>query len=72
LVSGRALRRLSASQYTLANPKRPPIAEDGMILRTPSGQVPQVHSDPIELSANGNGCTSSPYPDRCGEFRQNT
>jgi sugar lactone lactonase YvrE len=53
LVSGRALRRLSASQYTLANPKRPPIAEDGMILRTPSGQVPQVHSDPIELSANG-------------------
>jgi major royal jelly protein len=53
LVSGRALRRLSASQYTLANPKRPPIAEDGVILRTPSGQVPQVHSDPIELSANG-------------------
>lgn len=25
LVSGRALRRLSASQYTLANPKRPPV-----------------------------------------------
>jgi hypothetical protein len=53
LVSGHALRRLSASQFTLANPKRPPIAEDGVILHTPSGQVPQINSDPIELSADG-------------------
>jgi hypothetical protein len=50
LVNGRSMRRLSADQFTRADPKRPPIGEDGIILRTPAGQVPQVNSDPIELS----------------------
>lgn len=53
LESGRSLRRLSADRFTLADPKRPPIAEDGIIMRTPSGQPPQVHSDPIEVSPDG-------------------
>ncbi len=53
LVSGRARRCLSETRFTRADPKRPPIGEDGVILRTPTGQVPQVHSDPIELSPDG-------------------
>jgi hypothetical protein len=53
LVSGRALRRLSQTRFTLADPHRPPIGEDGVIVRMPNGKPLTVNSDPIELSPHG-------------------
>lgn len=53
LASGQAIRRLSKTRFTMADPARPPIGEDGVIVRTPKGEVLAVNSDPIEVSPEG-------------------
>ncbi len=53
LVSGRAIRRLSKTRFTMADPKRPSIGEDGVVVRKPTGEMLEVNSDPIEVSPKG-------------------
>jgi hypothetical protein len=53
LVGGHAMRRLSKTRFTMADPHRPPIGEDGIIVRKPNGDVLEVNSDPIEVSPHG-------------------
>ncbi|MER5172350.1 L-dopachrome tautomerase-related protein [Thioclava kandeliae] len=53
LETGKALRRLDGHVSVTANPQRPPIGEKGQILTNPQGAQIQVHSDPIEISPDG-------------------
>jgi sugar lactone lactonase YvrE len=53
LETGQAIRRLSKTRFTMADPARPPIGEGGVIVRKPTGEVMEVASDPIEVSPKG-------------------
>jgi sugar lactone lactonase YvrE len=53
LRSGASIRRLADYPSTKMNPLRRPIGEGGQILLRADGSDHQVHSDPIEISPDG-------------------
>lgn len=53
LRTGVSLRRLANHPSTKMIPERRPIGEDGHVLLMPDGSDHQVHSDPIEISPDG-------------------
>ncbi|MBT9383527.1 hypothetical protein KM176_06640 [Pseudooceanicola sp. CBS1P-1] len=53
LKTGKALRRLAGHFSVTANPARPPIGEKGQMLMKKDGSLIHVHSDPIEISPDG-------------------
>lgn len=53
LRTGDAVRRLAGHPSTQMNPQRRPFGEDGQPLLLADGSDHQVHSDPIELSPDG-------------------
>ncbi|HKS15360.1 MAG TPA: L-dopachrome tautomerase-related protein [Pseudomonas sp.] len=53
LRTGEATRRLAGHPSTQMNPARRPIGEGGQVLLLADGSDHQVHSDPIEISPDG-------------------
>ncbi|WAH61010.1 major royal jelly family protein [Pseudomonas silvicola] len=53
LRTGASARRLAQHPSTKMLPERRPIGEDGQVLLMPDGSDHQVHSDPIEISPDG-------------------
>ncbi|MDE1167206.1 MAG: L-dopachrome tautomerase-related protein [Pseudomonas sp.] len=53
LRTGASVRRLADHPSTKMLPERRPIGEDGQVLLMPDGSDHQVHSDPIEISPDG-------------------
>lgn len=53
LKTGVAIRRLAGHPSTKMNPKRRPVGEGGQVLLKADGSDNQVHSDPIEISPDG-------------------
>lgn len=53
LRTGASVRRLAEHPSTKMLPERRPIGEDGQVLLMPDGSDHQVHSDPIEISPDG-------------------
>lgn len=53
LRSGASVRRLAEHPSTKMLPERRPVGEDGQVLLMPDGSDHQVHSDPIEISPDG-------------------
>lgn len=53
LRTGVSIRRLADHPSTKMSPERRPIGEEGRPLQMPDGSDHQVHSDPIEISPDG-------------------
>lgn len=53
LQTGKAIRRLSAHPLTLIRKDRPPLGEAGFMMQDKSGGPDRVHSDPLEISPDG-------------------
>lgn len=53
LKTGASIRRLADHPSTKMIPERRPIGEDGHVLLNADGKDHQVHSDPIEISPDG-------------------
>lgn len=53
LKTGAALRRLADHPSTKMSPERRPLGEGAQPLLTPDGSDHQVHSDPLEISPDG-------------------
>ncbi|WP_277964312.1 L-dopachrome tautomerase-related protein [Pseudomonas sp. RIT-To-2] len=53
LRTGVAIRRLAEHPSTKMIPQRRPVGEDAQVLLMPDGSDHQVHSDPIEISPDG-------------------